>query len=45
MKNTAHRLIAIENGIFESWSHEEQRIFMKLNRDYAAKFTEKLKTL
>ena len=26
MKNTAHRLIAIENAIFESWSPEEQQL-------------------
>lgn len=45
MKNTAHRLIAIENAIFESWSPEEQQLFMKLNRDFAAKFTEETKTL
>lgn len=45
MKNTAHRLIAIENAIFESWSPEEQQLFMKLNRDFAAKFTEKTKAL
>ena len=45
MKNTAHRLIAIENAIFESWSAEEQQIFMKLNRDFAVKFTEETKTI
>lgn len=45
MKNTAHRLIAIENAIFESWSPEEQQLFMKLNRDFAAKFTEETKAL
>ena len=45
MKNTAHRLIAIENAIFESWSPEEQQLFMKLNRDFAAKFTEETKTI
>ena len=45
MKNTAHRLIAIENAIFESWSPEEQQLFMKLNRDFAAKFMEETKTL
>ena len=39
------RLIAIENAIFESWSPEEQQLFMKLNRDFAAKFTEKTKAL
>ena len=41
----AHRLIAIENAIFESWSPEEQQLFMKLNRDFAAKFMEETKTL
>ena len=45
MKNTAHRLIAIENEIFESWSAEEQQLFIKLNRDFAEKFTEKMQTL
>mgnify|MGYP000362769557 FL=1 len=45
MKNTAHRLIAIENAIFESWSAEEQQIFIKLNRDFAVKFTEETKTI
>ena len=45
MKNTAHRLIAIENAIFESWSAEEQQIFIKLNRDFAVKFTEETETI
>ena len=45
VRNTAHRLIAIENAIFESWSPEEQQLFMKLNRDFAAKFTEETKAL
>ena len=45
MKNTAHRLISIENAIFESWSPEEQQLFMKLNRDFAVKFTEETKAL
>ena len=45
MKNTAHRLIAIENAIFESWSAEEQQIFIKLNRDFAVKFAEETKTI
>ncbi len=45
MRNTAHRLIAIENEIFENWSPEEQQIFMKLNQDFAAKFAEKMRTL
>ena len=45
MKNTAHRLIAIENAIFESWSPEEQQLLMKLNRDFAVKFTEETKAL
>ncbi len=48
MKNTAHRLIAIENAIFFfffCWSPEEQQLFMKLNRDFAAKFTEETKAL
>ena len=43
--NSAHRLIAIENAIFESWSPEEQQLFMKLNRDFAVKFTEETKAL
>ena len=45
MKNTAQRLIAIENAIFESWSAEEQQIFIKLNRDFAVKFTEETETI
>lgn len=45
MKHTVHRLIAIENEIFESWSPEEQQIFMKLNQDFAARFAEKTREL
>ena len=44
-EKSAHRLIAIENAIFESWSAEEQQIFIKLNRDFAVKFTEETKTI
>ena len=45
MKNTVHRIIAIENEIFENWSFEEQQTFLRLNRNFAEKFSEKIKTL
>ena len=45
MKRTVHRLIAIENEIFEGWSPKEQRLFMKLNQDFAARFAEKAREL
>ena len=45
LKNTVHKIIQIENEIFESWSKDEQQMFMQLNRDFAKKFEEKIQDL
>ena len=36
-EKTVCRLIDVENRIFESWSPEERRMLIHLNRDYADK--------
>lgn len=43
IENTVCRVIAIENEIYDSWSREEQEIFMRINRDYAQKLSERVK--
>lgn len=43
IENTVCRVIAIENEIYDSWSQEEQELFMRINRDYAEKLSEKVK--
>lgn len=44
-KNTILPLIAIENGIFGSWSDEEKNLYIELTRQYLSVFTEKIKEL
>lgn len=45
IENTVCRVIAIENEIYDSWSQEEQELFMRINRDYAQKLSERVKGL
>lgn len=44
-KNTILPLIAIENGIFGSWSDEEKNLYIELTRQYLSVFTQKIKEL
>ncbi len=44
-KNTALRLIEIENDIIRSWSEAEQQIYIELTQRYLASFQEKIKEL
>ena len=45
MENTLYKLIRLENEIYNSWSKNEQEIFMRLNKDFAEKISEKVKLL
>lgn len=45
MDETVFKLIAVENEIYESWTEEERKIFIRLNRDYAEKLSQKVKNL
>lgn len=45
MENTAYKIIEIENAIYDTWTSEEQELFMKLNRDFAAKLRDKIREL
>ncbi len=40
-KNTAEKIIQIENEAFSSWSPEEQKVFLELNRRFLELFIEK----
>lgn len=42
MKKTAYPVIELENEIFRSWSDQEQEMFVRLNREYAAGLREKI---
>lgn len=44
-QETVCRLVALENQIFESWSEEEQRMMIHLNRDYAEKLARMVRSL
>ena len=44
-KDTILPLIAIENGIFGSWSDEEKNLYIELTRQYLSVFTKKIKEL
>lgn len=44
-ENTVCRLVELENRIFESWSPEEQAMLIRLNRDYAGKLADIVKSL
>ena len=43
MQNTVHKIIRIENEIFESWTKEEQDMFIYLNKDFAEKISKRMK--
>ena len=38
-RDTAGRLMELENRIYASWTPEEQVLFLRLNRDFAEKLT------
>lgn len=44
MEETAYPVIEMENEIFDSWTKQEQELFVRLNRDYAGKFAAKVRT-
>lgn len=44
-EKTVCRLVKLENRIFESWSPEEQALLIRLNRDYADKLADIVKSL
>lgn len=44
-KTTVLPLIKIENEIFDSWSEEEQNIYIELTKRYLSSFKEKTKEL
>ncbi len=44
-KNTAERLIEIENRIYDSWSEKEREAIINLNRDYMDKFAVEVEKL
>ena len=43
MEDTVYRVIEIENEIYNGWTPEERELFMKLNRDFAEKLSDKVK--
>ena len=45
MEDTVYRVIEIENEIYNGWTPEERELFMKLNRDFAEKLSDKVKKL
>lgn len=44
-KDTAYRVIEIENEIFASWSTEEKRIYIELTQRYLEAFKERIKCM
>ena len=44
-EETVCRLVALEDRIYESWSPEEQRMLIRLSRDYAEKLAALVRTL
>ena len=44
-ENTVCRLVELENRIYESWSPDEQALLIRLNRDYADKLADIVKSL
>lgn len=44
-ERTVCRLVALENRIYESWSPEERRMLIELNRDYADRLAALIRTL
>lgn len=45
MENTLYQLIQLENEIYNDWSSEEQETFIRLNKDFAEKISQKVKLL
>ncbi|MBO6129599.1 MAG: MarR family transcriptional regulator [Pseudobutyrivibrio sp.] len=45
MADTVEKLIEIENRVFDSWSEEERKLIVKLNRDFMDKFAQLVKEL
>lgn len=45
VKNTVARVIKIENEIFESWSKEEQELYLGLTQRYLQAFKKKIEIL
>lgn len=45
MEHTVYKIIDMENEIYESWTQEEQQLFLQLNRDYVEKLGEMVKEL
>lgn len=45
INRTVQRLIVIENEIYESWTEQEQEMFMRLTRDFSDKFARKVREL
>ena len=45
MEDTVYKVIQIENTIYDTWTPEEQKLFMKLNCDFAEKLRDKIKEL
>lgn len=45
MRQTVCHMIQFENEIYESWSPEDQETFIQLNKDFAEKISEKVKSL
>ena len=44
-RNTAWKIIELENEVYASWSKEEQDTFLKLNRDFAEKMSTLIRDL
>lgn len=44
-ESTVHRLIAIENGIFDSWTEEEKKLYLDLTQRYLTILEEKVREL
>lgn len=45
MENTIYKVIQMENEIYDSWSKEEQEVFLKLNRDFVEQLNKKIQDL
>lgn len=45
MERTVYKIIDMENKIYESWTKEEQQIYLRLNKDYVEKLGKMVKEL
>ena len=45
MEDTVYKVIQIENTIYDTWTPEDQKLFMNLNCDFAEKLRDKIKEL